>query len=308
MNQNKNSLTEFEKSLIRQDMADHTIQGYLYDLHTFKVWVKDFYQTEIDLSQVTSSDIRAYRDYLIKIKRYKVASTNRSIQAIKRFYAWLSLSTNSKEEHAAKNIRFMRRNKQTKPTVLTNKEVNDLLRVAGKSPHGLAKRNYALVQLFLQSGIRVGEVVQLQIRDLLIQERSGHLKVVDGKGHKSRVIPLNAAVRRALNSYLNTRDNLKPEDHLIFSKRGSPQTIRGLQKIIQALVQRANITRIAASAHTLRHTFAMNYLKANPSALVALSTLLGHDSLDTTAIYTQSSMEDLSDSIERSDLNFMEEE
>ena len=90
---------------------------------------------------------------------------------------------------------------------------------------------------------------------------------------------------------------------MFISKRATPQTIRGLQKILQTLMQRAKITRIPASAHTLRHTFAIHYLKDNPGALVELATLLGHDSLNTTAIYTQASREDLSASLENSTLN-----
>lgn len=68
-------------------------------------------------------------------------------------------------------------------------------------------------------------------------------------------------------------------------------------------MQRANITRIPASAHTLRHTFSLHYLRDHPGALVELATLLGHDSLNTTAIYTQVSREDLSNSLENSTLN-----
>lgn len=296
-------LEKFAKILRKQDLAERTIHGYLYDLRAFKTWVDDFYQQDIDFTQVSSNDIRAYREYLVKIKRYKVASVNRPIQAIKRFYNCLFKPTRTMKEHPAKEVRFMRHGKRTQPAALNNKEINDLLRVAGQSPHGLAKRNYALVQLLLQSGMRIGEVAQLQMRDLFLQERSGYVKVVDGKGHKAREVSLNATARRALNNYFESRKTIRDEDYVFMSKRNTPQTIRGLQKILQTLMKRAKITRIPASAHTLRHTFAIYYLKANPDGLVPLSTLLGHDSLNTTAIYTQASREDLSASLENSALN-----
>ncbi len=299
---------KFRKALIKQDLADRTVQGYLYDLHTFKAWIEDFYQQEVDLVQVTNHDIRTYREYLVKIKRYKVASVNRRLQALKRFYNWLLKSTKVMNEHPTQNVRFMRRNKRTQPFVLTRKEINDLLRVADRSPHGLSKRNYALVQLLLQSGMRIGEAAQLQMRDISLQERSGYVRIVDGKGHKAREVPLNATARRALSHYFSERKMIDQEDHVFMSKRERPQTIRGLQKVLQTLMERANITRIPASAHTLRHTFAANYLKANPDALVALSTLMGHDSLNTTAIYTQASREDIKESLERSDLNLQGED
>lgn len=302
-NDNDGWLEKFKSHLIKQDMAERTISGYLYDLKVFKSWIDDFYQQEINFAQVTTNDLRAYREYLIKFKRHKASSINRPIQAIKRFFGWLIKSTKNTMEHPAKNIRFMRTGKRMQPTVLTRKEIHGLLTVAGQSPHGFAKRNYALIQLMLQSGMRIGEVVQLQKHDLVLQERSGYVKVVDGKGHKFREIPLNAAVRNALNKYFETREDMSPEDRVFIGKRGTPQTIRGIQKILQSVARRANITRIPVSAHTLRHTFATNYLNANPGALVALATLLGHDSLNTTAIYTRASREDLSESVEKSDLN-----
>jgi integrase/recombinase XerC len=73
--------------------------------------------------------------------------------------------------------------------------------------------------------------------------------------------------------------------------------------LISKLARRAHITRIAVSAHTLRHTFALGYLKQNPGKLVELGTLLGHESLDTTAIYTLPSEEDLAADVERSNYN-----
>jgi len=296
-------LATFAKALRKQDLAERTVRGYLYDVQAFKAWVDDFYQQDLGLTLVTSHDIRSYREYLVKIKRYKVASVNRRIQAIKRFYQCLFKAAKFKQEHPAKEVRFMRRAKKTQPTALTKKEINDVLRVAGQSPHGLAKRNYALVQLLLQSGLRIGEVAQLQKRDLFLQERSGYVKIIDGKGHKARDVPLNATARRALNTYFASRASIRDTDYVFMSKRDTPQTVRGLQKILQTLMQRANITRIPASAHTLRHTFALHYLRDHPGALVELATLLGHDSLNTTAIYTQASREDLSASLEESTLN-----
>jgi site-specific recombinase XerD len=87
------------------------------------------------------------------------------------------------------------------------------------------------------------------------------------------------------------------------SKRGTPMTVRAIQAVIAALAQRARLTRVRVSPHTLRHSFALTYLKQNPGKLVELATLLGHDSLDTTALYTRPSTEDLAADLERSPLN-----
>ena len=78
---------------------------------------------------------------------------------------------------------------------------------------------------------------------------------------------------------------------------------RTIQAVIFHLAQRAKIERVRVSAHTLRHTFALNYLRQSPGKLVELASLLGHESLDTTAIYTRPSREELAQDLERSRLN-----
>jgi integrase/recombinase XerC len=178
-----------------------------------------------------------------------------------------------------------------------------LLRVAGESGHGLAARNYALVQLFLQSGLRVSEAAALHISDVTARDRSGLVRIRQGKGMKAREVPLNATARRALRLYLDGRGDCKPEDPFFLSDRGGPVPIRTIQSVITQLARRGKITRVKVSVHTLRHTFALNYLRQHPGKLVELSQLLGHESLDTTAIYTRPSSEELAEDLERSRLN-----
>jgi integrase/recombinase XerC len=128
------------------------------------------------------------------------------------------------------------------------------------------------------------------------------VRVREGKGGKTRDVPLNATARRALRLYLGTRGPAADEP-LFASKRGTPVTVRSIQAVISVLARRARITRLKVSPHTLRHTFALNYLQHNPGKLVELADLLGHDSLDTTAIYTRPSVESLAQDLERSPLN-----
>jgi site-specific recombinase XerD len=295
-------LSRFQQHLTRQDLAETSIEGYLADLHHFFHWLADWRDCSMDLATVTVADIRAYRQYLVNSKRQKPASVNRRLQALRRFYGWAK-QAGLVAVNPAEAVRFRRRPPPTQPAALTKQEVHALLRVAGQSPHGLSTRNYALVQLLLQAGLRVSEVTRLQSRDLDLRERSGMVTIVDGKGHKDRDVPLNATARRAMAGYLETRGELKPEDPVFTSKRHSPMSVRALQKIIASLAARAKIERIAVTAHALRHTFARNYLQANPSGLVELAALLGHESLDTTAIYAKASQESLAAAVERSELN-----
>jgi integrase/recombinase XerC len=155
----------------------------------------------------------------------------------------------------------------------------------------------------LQTGLRVSEVAGLRRADLVIHDRSGSIRVRLGKGRKERLVPLNATARRALTSYLDARDHVKPDDAVFESERGKSMSVRSIQQVVSELARRAKVTRTRVSAHTLRHTFALGYLRSNPGRLVELANLLGHESVDTTAIYTQPSIESLAESLERSSLN-----
>lgn len=295
-------LNEFRTVLEKQDLSLASITSYLQGIKVFTTWVLDFYQQDVSLIEVTSNDLRAYREYVSKVLRRKPATINHHIQVLKRFYAW-ALQTRLISDDPASAIHFVKRVTTTKPQALNKEEIHALLRAAGLSTHGLAIRNYAIVQLMLQAGLRVAEVKNLILRDVVIRERSGFVSIVDGKGRKHREVTLNSVARRALTSYLETRDAIEADDSLFTTKRRVSGTVRALQQLISGLAIRANITRINVTAHTLRHTFAVQFLQANPGCLVELAMLMGHESIDTTAIYTRASKEKLAEHIERSGIN-----
>jgi site-specific recombinase XerD len=168
----------------------------------------------------------------------------------------------------------------------------------------LARRNYALVQLMLQTGLRIGEVAALRRADITVRERAGALRVRHGKGLKDREVPLNATARRALRQVFE-RDPApaRPEEPVFRSTRGEPLPVRSIQNTIAGLVRRAGLKRAGISAHSLRHTFALAWLRQHPGKLVELAQLLGHESLDTTAVYTRASTEDLARDVEQTAFN-----
>lgn len=203
-------------------------------------------------------------------------------------------------------MKSVRLSPRRQPLGLKQSELHALLRTAGESGHGHAKRNYALVQFFLQTGVRVNEAASMCLADVTIRTREGSVRVREGKGRKEREIPLNATARRAFRTYLDSRKSTKPDDPLFESSRDTALSRRSIQNMISQLARRAKITRCEVSPHTLRHTFALSYLRDHPGKLVELANLLGHDSLDTTTVYTQPSSEDLARDLEGSSLNVYE--
>ena len=151
----------------------------------------------------------------------------------------------------------------------------------------------------------MSDAAALRVGDVVLRERAGSVKV-HGKGGKERQLPLNSSARRGLSAYLETRQPLRPDDPLITSETGAAISVRSIQSVIRELARRAKITRLPVTAHSLRHTFALHYLERNPGKLVELAALLGHESLDTTAVYLRPSQEEMAQGGERSRLNAAE--
>src|SRR5262249_16607534 len=296
-------LKAFRRHLVARDLAPATVQAYLHDLARFQTWLAWVHEgTAPLLTQVRTVDLVAFRPYLIHDQPRPSATVNRRLPGLRLFFRWL-YDCHWVPENPAAHLRFMRKSGTSQPLALRRREVFALVHAAAASPHGLAPRNVALVQLLLQAGLRVGEVTALRHADLHLQARSGTVHVRDGKGRKARDIPLNATVRRALQVYLGTLPEMSAQTSVFLSKRGTSLAVRSAQAVIARLTVQAGIQRIPVSAHTLRHTFAVYYLQRHPGKLRDLADLLGHESLDTTAVYTKPSHDDVAADLARSPLN-----
>jgi integrase/recombinase XerC len=296
-------MAPFLASLARDDLASATLRGYRYDLRHFLNWHQSVQDGTFAIKSLAEYELIAYRQHMVAAG-LRPATINRRLDALRRLCRWAQ-GSGALEVDAARNVRPVRTVRNQQPVGLTDIEVHALLRAAGASLHGLAARNYAMAQLMLQAGLRVGEVATLRVADLTMNDRSGTVRIRHGKGLKAREIPLNATVRRALKQFLEDGDPAaKDKDAALFiSSRNTAMPVRTIQAVIASLARRARLKRVAVSAHTLRHTFALGYLRDNPGKLVDLAGLLGHDSLDTTAIYTRPSRDDLAADLERSHLN-----
>ncbi|HEY5264860.1 MAG TPA: tyrosine-type recombinase/integrase [Steroidobacteraceae bacterium] len=296
-------MSPFLASLAKDDLAPATLRGYRYDLRHFLAWHQTVQDSVFAIEGLAEYELIAYRQHMVAAGR-RPATVNRRLDALRRLCRWAQ-GTGVLAADAARDVRPMRMVRNQQPAGLTDIEVHALLRSAGASSHGLAARNYAIVQLMLQAGLRVGEVAALRKADVTMSDRSGSVRIRHGKGLKAREIPLNATARRALRQFLEERPTPgKDKDAALFvSSRNTAMPVRTIQAVISSLARRARLKRVAVSAHTLRHTFALGYLRDNPGKLVELAGLLGHDSLDTTAIYTRPSRDDLAAGLERSHLN-----
>jgi len=146
--------------------------------------------------------------------------------------------------------------------------------------------------LLLGTGVRIAELAALEVGDLEIQERSGWVSVM-GKGMKTRRIPLDLRTRQALTDYMRGAD-LKAGK--VFTGQRGPITVAGIDRLIHKYAYQAKLQNI--TAHKLRHTFAKNLVDTG-TPLDQVATLLGHENLDTTRIYTRPSELDLEKAVRR---------
>lgn len=199
-------LGAFKRSLGEQDLSAVTARGYLHDLGKFRGWLESEPGAKpSDLRRLTAVDLINYRQRLLRTERLKAATINRKLQAIKKLFGW-ALQQGLVKVNIASEVRFVRVAERPCPKGLNEPEIQSLLRAAGQTRHGLAKRNYALIELLLETGLRVGEAAEVRLGDVDLRDRSGVVRVREGKGRKQREVPLNSSARRALKLYLAGRE------------------------------------------------------------------------------------------------------
>ncbi|HKR29424.1 MAG TPA: tyrosine-type recombinase/integrase, partial [Terriglobales bacterium] len=239
-------MSSFLKQLRKENLSSNSLRAYRNDLQVFLGWY------ESSPEALTAVDVMNYWRHLTR-EGAQQATINRKLQTLRRFCRWTERG-GKLQFNPAVELKLARPLRDLRAVELTEPEVNALLRAAGQSRHGLAKRNYALLQILLQAGLLVSEVAALRIADAVLRERTGSLKVRRGEGGEPREVPLNTAVRRALKAYLETRKPFRPEDPLITSETGAAISIRAIQSVVAELARRAKITRIRVTSQSMRHT------------------------------------------------------
>ena len=276
---------------IEEDLAHATIRNYLSDLRHFAAWCeftwKQGREAEPSFAPeaVTTPTLTDYRTYLQEKLHLKPNSVNRSLVSLKRYFAWL-LSTGQIRHDPAKVVKLVGE-ETTPPRHLNDQEEQALMAAVIEKGD---TRDQAIVVLLLHTGLRAREVCTITRGQVRLGKRSGTL-TVHGKRNKYREIPLNATARAALVAYDSSllKPSRDPTPLFLSQKRHTQLTERGLGYLIKKYADRAHISNV--SPHDLRHRF--GYRMAQSVPLHRLAQLMGHDSLDTTLIYTQGTGEDL---------------
>jgi integrase/recombinase XerC len=284
--------------LERQGKSRRTVAAYRRALEHFIRWNRELFGERFDPTAVIARDVRDWKTYQHKAEKAAPSTINQRLTALSRFFSW-ALVQDLAQLDPTTNISTIRLlNRQ--PKALTERDLRCLLRAAHS---GGDRRDIAIIEVLAGTGIRVGELLDLRVGDILIRERSGLLTVREGKHDSYREIPLMKEVRNALNAYLDEHpDKDDPDAPLWLSGYGPLSHRSSVLRILNRYAALANIED-NISPHKLRHTFATRYLEANRDDLRGLAALLGHSSLDTVMIYTEPTIDDLARRMELVELN-----
>lgn len=283
-------LKMFEQFLLEEDKSEKTVSGYLADLHAFNSWFEQSNGNVPEPSDITSIDLREYKQYMMKTKQMAATTINRHLSSLRKFLNWADEKGYLLTGLPAipKELRDTRR--VTAPKSLTKKQQDELMKAIERTGGNTKERDKAIINLGFHTGLRNSELRFLMPKDIELSARGGFVRV-NGKGNKLRIIPLNNESRKALSEYLEAFPGAKNSEYLFYGTRGphkGPLSDVAVQQIFNKYKDQIPDLRNDRDItfHSTRHTFATRMVEAKQD-IRTVQALLGHENLNTTAIYTK---------------------
>lgn len=300
-------MKSYTEWLIKNDKSKNTIRRYLTVLNEFEKWLIKT-DSSLNLNEVSALEIRDWKEFLIKEKtnkqgkRISTSTINNSLESLKTFYRFLH-ETGEVKENPVEYIKLQKEQNKRQPKWLNRNQKNNLLRFIEDSQEkekNLWKyaRNRAIISLMLLAGLRIGEITSLEIADI----NRGFILVREGKGNKSRLIPINKDLSDILNDWLKVRDT---KDHietplLFTSQKGGPLTVSGINNLFERIRGKTQLSFL--TPHVLRHTFGHD-LAVKHTPIQVIAELMGHSDLETTRNYILAGEDEKRKAVELLSLN-----
>lgn len=321
-NSNKKTVIETVPNIVKQYALYHrnikgrsskTIDEYCLDLRTFLRFLKrykklvpanteltDIDVTDIDIEfikNITTYDIFEFMNFVADEKNNIASTRQRKSSSLRGFFSYLTVHEHILKENPAENLTPPKKRK-TLPKYLTLDQAHELLLAVDGN---YKERDYCMLTLFLNCGLRLSELVGINFSDILRNNNS--LRVL-GKGNKERIVYLNEACMTAIDNYIAVRpkDNVVDRNALFLSKRLiriSPKTV---QYIVNSYLEKIGLGGAGYSVHKLRHT-AATLMHQNGVDIRVLQDILGHENLGTTEIYTHISSKQMEEAAKSNPLS-----
>lgn len=316
-------MSDYEMPLILRDFLNYlqtikgksinTVKVYFYDLRVFFRFLKihrnlvdeklefdkiDICDVDIELIKtVTLSDLYAFMSYVSNSRDNTAYARARKVASLKSFFNYLHNKAKLIDSNPASELESPKILKRL-PRYLNIEESKQLL--SSVDAGTFSERDYAMLTLFLNCGLRLSELVGININNI----KNNTLTVI-GKGDKERSIPLNSACIEAIEAYMKVRpvNGVKDKNALFLSSRKQRISKESVQKIVKKYIKQAGLDPQRYSTHKLRHTAATLMYRYGKVDIRTLQELLGHESISTTEIYTHLDNGQLKDAVEKNPLS-----
>ena len=282
----RNTIQAFLNQLsIEKGFSENTVGAYRNDLSQLAGFIEGVASAKKFDAKWASVDRNLLMNYIIDLKErnYSSATVARKVAAVKSFFAFL-VREGKVQNDPTENISSPKVNKSL-PKPLSPAEMDTLLAEPAKLSTPEAMRDAAMLELLYACGMRVSELIDLNVNDVNL--KAGFVRCL-GKGSKERIIPVHERASECVKKYIaESRPSLlhgKDEDALFLNRRGDRLTRQGFWLILKGYAKAAGIKK-AVTPHTLRHSFATHVLNGGAD-LRAVQELLGHANISSTQIYT----------------------
>ncbi len=301
-------------------LSERTIQEYYFDIRLFLKYVhknnigseNDIEETDIskmstdELQKISVTDIYNFIFYVSDERNNEKCSRSRKVSSLRSFFRYLTKVEHITKYDPTRDIDMLSP-KMALPKFLS---LNESMRLLEASDNSDSKRDYCIITLLLNCGMRLSELVGINIGDIDFYEN--RIRIL-GKGNKERMVYLNKACIDALKNYLEVRKkNPKAvnEPALFISNRNSRISRRRVQQVVENTIKNAELDGKGYTTHKLRHTAATLMYQYGGADILTLKELLGHSSISTTEIYTHLNNEQVMNAVENNplaDVNFSKE-
>lgn len=292
--------------------SEKTIQEYYYDLRTFFRYIKlttrpgfkdtDFNSIDVcditldDIKKIDLADLYSFMSFTSRIRENTAVTRARKVASLRSFYKYLFSKAKLIEYNPAAELDSPKVVHRLPRYLNVDESIQLLESVEGKNK----VRDYAILVLFLNCGLRLSELVGINLSDI-----RGDTLTVMGKGKKERTIYLNQACLEAIDAYRRIRpvEGVKDKDALFLSERKQRISPKTVQYLVKKYIAAAGLDTRKYSTHKLRHTAATLMYKHGNVDIRALQSILGHESIATTEIYTHLDDEQLRRAVESNPLS-----
>jgi len=311
-----NSFLDYSVTILNK--SPNSIKEYNYDINNFLRYIKLEFKLADDkdiknikvnditidtIKKIKLEDIHGYISYMARVLKSSPATRARKISSLRIFFKYLATKAKLIDVNPAQDLETPKLGKRI-PKYLSLEESQKLLDTTQNEDNRNSIRDYAIITLFLNCGMRLSELVNININDIDFSESK--MSVI-GKGNKERTIYLNKACMKVINDYLSIRphDRVKfdSRDALFLSERKERISNRSVQDIVKKELKKAGLDTNKYSVHKLRHTAATLMYQYGNVDIRALQELLGHESISTTEIYTHVNNERIRDAVENNPLS-----